>query len=316
MRKYGLKKTSGLSDVAILMGTYEDAAYFAPQLESIIAQTYPDWKLWVSDDSQSDSMRNVLDAYCARMSGRLDVRTGPRRGLVANFLSLAVSQDIVGRYYAFADQDDVWDADKLFRGVAWLERQAPCQPALFCSRVRLIDESGRWMGLSPRFARSPTFRNALVQSLAGGNTMLFNEATRRLLVKAGADVNVVVHDWWVYLVVTACGGTVHYDASPSVSYRQHANNQIGGRRGMQKLFSGVRGLCQHRMKAWIDSNLIALERLRDELTPESRSVLERFAAYRCAGALTRYLKFRDTGIYRQQAADDFLLRFSAALGGV
>ncbi|EDK72391.1 glycosyl transferase, group 2 family protein [candidate division TM7 genomosp. GTL1] len=59
----------------------------------------------------------------------------------------------------------------------------------------------------------------MVQNVAGGNTMVFNNAARRLLIAAGSDVDVVAHDWWVYIVVSACGGRVHYDSRPSLRYR-------------------------------------------------------------------------------------------------
>lgn len=304
------------SEVAILMGTCDGEEYFAPQLDSIIAQAHSCWKLWVSDDSVSDSMLCILDAYGDRLKERLDVRVGPRRGFVTNFLSLVISKEVVGRYFAFADQDDVWDADKLARAVEWLDAQPDGEPALYCTRVRLVDEAGCNIGLSPFFGRPPSFRNALVQSLAGGNTMVFNEATRRLLVKAGADIDVVVHDWWIYLVVTGCGGNVQYDGRPSVSYRQHACNQIGGRHGLSGVMSRIRGVREQRMRGWIDLNLAALERLRDELTPEAREILERFCVYRTTGGLTRFLRFRATGAYRQHAFENIFLYLSAALGGI
>jgi hypothetical protein len=70
-----------------------------------------------------------------------------------------------------------------------------------------------------------------VQSIAGGNTMVFNQKARELVVFCGADVDVPSHDWWLYQVTAACGGQVHYDAYPSVRYRQHAHNVIGSNMG-------------------------------------------------------------------------------------
>lgn len=62
--------------------------------------------------------------------------------------------DIVARYYAFADQDDIWDADKSERALDWLHKTiSDDQPALYCSRVRLVDEKGSHLGVSPLFAR-------------------------------------------------------------------------------------------------------------------------------------------------------------------
>lgn len=49
---------------------------------------------------------------------------------------------------------------------------------------------------------------------------------RELLAFCGAHLNMPSHDWWLYQVISACGGEVHYDPYPSVRYRQHAANLI------------------------------------------------------------------------------------------
>ena len=42
----------------------------------------------------------------------------------------------------------------------------------------LIDETNRDIRIAPLFRKPPIFENALVQSIAGGNTMVFNQAAR------------------------------------------------------------------------------------------------------------------------------------------
>src|SRR5207253_1787714 len=99
------------------------------------------------------------------------VRNGPANGVCANFLSLATDPAIDADYFAFSDQDDVWYRDKLRRALTWLATVPGDVPALYCGRTELMSIDGRSYGLSPLFTRPPTFRNALVQNLGGGNTM-------------------------------------------------------------------------------------------------------------------------------------------------
>ena len=42
----------------------------------------------------------------------------------------------------------------------------------------------------------------------------------------------IAHDWWIYLLVSGAGGTVIYDPEPTVRYRQHGGNLIGGNLGL------------------------------------------------------------------------------------
>jgi hypothetical protein len=71
-----------------------------------------------------------------------------------------------------------------------------------------VDARGVSIGLSPLFEKPPSFANAIVQNIGGGNTMVFNEAARQLIAQTVKDAQVVSHDWWAYLLVSACGGAV------------------------------------------------------------------------------------------------------------
>ena len=181
--------------VAILLCTYQGEKYLAAQLDSFAAQTYPSWKLWVSDDGSTDATLDQLRAFAERhQPGQVTLQAGPRKGFVKNFMSLICEPTLHADYYALSDQDDIWHPDKLERAVKWLRDVPQGQPALYCTRTELIDGAGQPIGFSPLFTRPPAFANALMQNVAGGNTMVMNNAARDLLVEAGADIDVVAHD--------------------------------------------------------------------------------------------------------------------------
>ncbi len=133
-------------------------------------------------------------------------------------------------YFAFSDQDDVWYKDKLARALTWLATVPADVPAFYCGRTELISNDGRSYGYSPLFSRPIAFRNALIQSLGGGNTMVFNKAAKRLLETTGR-LEVVLHDWWMYQLVSAVDGAICYEPQPVLKYRQHPDNLIGSNRG-------------------------------------------------------------------------------------
>ena len=187
--------------------------------------------------------------------GKLTVHSGPAEGFAANFLSLICNADIQADYYAFADQDDVWEPNKLERAVMWLSTVPSNVPALYGTRTLLVDERNQVMGLSPLFPQPPCFANALVQNIAGGNTMVFNKAARKLLREAGESIDVVTHDWWVYLVVSGCGGQVFYDVVPSLRYRQHNHNAVGQDTNWRARLSRIHLLLRGRFKGWNDRNV-------------------------------------------------------------
>lgn len=288
------------SQVAILLCTYEGQRYLAEQLDSFIKQSHTNWKIWVSDDGSVDDTLKILETYKQKLPpGRMSLQLGPAEGFAANFLSLTRKTNIEADYYAYSDQDDIWEMDKLARAVHWLESIPQHIPALYCSRTRLVDANNKEIGLSPLFAKPPSFANALMQNIGGGNTMVFNNAARTLLRETEGNMPIVTHDWWAYIVVTGCGGKVFYDKTPSLRYRQHGGNLVGTNFTWAARFKRLRMLWQGQFRIWNESNITSLRQLQDKLTPESREILERFAQARQMNLIFRLIHLKRSGIHRQ-----------------
>lgn len=294
--------------LAILLCTFQGERFLAQQLDSIGAQTYADWALWASDDLSTDGTVSILESYRAKWGrDRLSIRPGPARGFRANFLALACDPAIQADYFAIADQDDLWDPDKLSIAIRWLASMPRDVPALYCARTRLIDESNRPIGFSPLFPQPFAFGNALVQSGAGGNTMVLNAAARALLVEAGADVIVQTHDWWAYILVTGCGGEVFYDRTPKVGYRQHDRNLVGSNASWLGRGRRARRILMGQFKTMNDRNIAALDRVRHRLSAPSLRVLDEFARARDQWLLPRVLGVRRSGVYCQTLLSNLAL---------
>jgi glycosyltransferase involved in cell wall biosynthesis len=303
--------------VTILLCTLNGERFLAEQLASLESQTFRNWRLKVSDDGSSDGTKSILHAFQKSLEpGRVEIVDGPQRGAPANFLFQACAEDLASDYYAFCDQDDVWEADKLRRAIDALEQVVPGIPALYGSRTRLIDKDGNEIGFSPLFRKKPEFRSALVQSIAGGNTMVFNQVARELLAFCGADLDVPSHDWWLYQVVSACGGQVRYDAYPSVRYRQHAHNLIGANRGWTARLRRLRMLQRGRFRHWQDLNVAALARLRPRMCADNQRVFSLFRQARKQPLLERAAIFAQTGVYRQTLLGNMGLVAAVALNKI
>ncbi|HEY5800586.1 MAG TPA: glycosyltransferase family 2 protein [Burkholderiaceae bacterium] len=303
--------------VAVLLCTYHGQHYLSEQLDSLAQQIYPNWEIWASDDNSQDDTHAILLAHQLRLGAdRLTIHDGPAEGFAANFLSLICNADIAAEYYAFSDQDDIWERDKLTRAVAALDTVPANVPALYCSRTRLIDQDNNSIGYSPLFTRKPGFANALVQNIGGGNTMVLNNAARKLLMEAGADTDVVSHDWWAYMIIAGCGGRVFYDAYPSLRYRQHDANVVGMNAGWRARVERVGLLFAGRFRYWSASNIRALEKIHYRLTPESQRILADFKQARQQWLLPRLAGLLRAGIYRQTVLGNLGLAAAALLNKI
>ncbi|MFH0020732.1 glycosyltransferase family 2 protein [Pseudomonas fluorescens] len=303
--------------VAILLCTYNGERFLAQQLESIATQTYPHWVVVVSDDGSIDSTLEIVREYAERWGGgKLLVRQGPGRGYAANFLDVTRDGSVKSEFYAWADQDDIWQENKLESALQRLTEVSQLTPALYCGRTQLINEHGARIGFSPLLQRSVGFANALVQSVAGGNTMVFNDAARQLFQRAGADLDIVSHDWWAYLLVSGVGGQVFYDVCPTILYRQHDTNLIGSTSGVSKQLKRVRMLFRGRFRGWNEKNIAALDSIQCLLTEENRTTLDLFKRARSSRGLARLNWLRRSGVYRQSSWGNLGLVLAAMFNGI
>lgn len=97
--------------VSIITPSYNAEQFIGQMIESVIAQTYQDWELLITDDCSTDGSCAIIERYAQQDSRiklfRLERNSGAG---VARNESIKHAR---GRYIAFCDSDDWWLADKL-----------------------------------------------------------------------------------------------------------------------------------------------------------------------------------------------------------
>jgi len=300
--------------VAILLCTYNGGRFLAEQLDSLEAQTHQNWILVASDDGSEDSTLETLLNYQAKWpQGKMTICNGPKKGFCHNFLSLACDSDIKADYYAFCDQDDVWLPEKLAVAVQTsIATQNIYVPFVYCGRTTYVTDELEPCGVSPLFVFPPSFRNALVQSIAGGNTMVFNLAAKLLIEKAG-PLHVPSHDWWVYLLISGAEGDVFYDPVPYIFYRQHNRALVGGNNSFLSKVERMKMLLEGRFQNWNTQNIVALNKVSELLVRNHQEILKLFETLRGACLKDRFRLMEICGLYRQTRRGTLSLLLAALL---
>lgn len=288
--------------VAVLLSTYNGLPYLDEQLASISAQTFPDVVLHVRDDGSTDGTAE-----------KLGVPAGPNLGVFRSFMHLLETAPEADAY-AFCDQDDVWEADKLERAAQALAGIPASVPAIWYTRLRFTDQALRETGLSPVPTQSG-FHTALVQNQATGCTLVLNAAARRLVTESVPDT-ALMHDWWCYLVVSAFGVAI-YDPIPSVRYRKHGTN-------VTPAAPNWAAELYHRTRRFLTEDRVT-ERVTDQarefrtryghrLAPDKRAILDGFLAARERGVLGRLRYACTMPVRRNTPLDTFLMRLLIVTG--
>ena len=98
--------------------------FLAEAVESVFAQSYPNWELLLVDDGSRDGSTQLARRYAQEQPERVRYLEHPghqNRGMSAT-RNLGTSQ-ARGEYVAFLDADDLWLPEKLAEQVAIMERQ-------------------------------------------------------------------------------------------------------------------------------------------------------------------------------------------------
>jgi len=219
--------------ISVVVCTYNGERFLAEQLQSILDQTHPPDDIIISDDGSRDSTLDIVAEFSFRDSGAkkpqwtVQSRKKPL-GIAGNFASALTKAQ--GEFIALADQDDVWEPNRLERGLAGFRAGV----LLAHSDATLIDEAGQPTGslmstlrLTSGERRSLFSRKALDallrRNLVTGATMMIRAS---LLQQALPFPEGWVHDEWLGLVAAVQGGVVFSEES-LIRYRQHGGNEIG-----------------------------------------------------------------------------------------
>jgi glycosyltransferase involved in cell wall biosynthesis len=304
-------------NVAILMSTFNGAKFLSEQLDSLANQNHENWILYVRDDGSADKTLEILNEYERKWgSKKIIIFAGSNIGFSKSFLTLACDKSIKADYYAFCDQDDIWLPEKLTKAINLIQITKGNENAfLYCGRSHYVSEKLQPCGQSPLFIFPPNFRNALVQSIAGGNTMVFNQKTKNMLENIGL-VDVPSHDWWLYILISGIDGVVFYDQNPYLLYRQHSQALVGGNVGLSRKLKRIFFLFQGRFRQWNSMNIEALNTSSCLLSTSNLKLLELFTKLRKSKLKDRLRLLQICGLYRQTRDGTISLYIAAIFGKI
>ncbi|PID90774.1 MAG: glycosyl transferase [Bacteroidetes bacterium] len=150
--------------VSVIMPCYNAERFIAQAIESVVAQTYQEWELLVSDDCSTDGSVPLVKSYAAA-DGRIRLVKASTNGGAAMARNAAI-RVAKGRFLAFLDSDDLWHPEKLERQIAFMLGH---QHAFTYTSYAIVDEQGERCGTSvqppPSLSYSEYLRNTAIGCL-------------------------------------------------------------------------------------------------------------------------------------------------------
>ena len=110
-RKDGALRKECMPTVEVVVPAYNAAKYLATALDSVIAQTFTDWRILLVDDGSTDGTAAIAAQYAERLGHRFRYIHQVNAG-VSRARNTALQQ-AEGEFIAFLDSDDVWLPNRL-----------------------------------------------------------------------------------------------------------------------------------------------------------------------------------------------------------
>lgn len=305
--------------VQVLVSTYNGEKYLREQLDSLLNQTHSHFFITIRDDGSTDGTKEIIREYVANYPSKVEAFFEHNTGVVGSFFKL-MSNYVHGDtdYVCFSDQDDVCKPDKLDRGVRTLAMSSNETALMYLTPTQMVDDLLRPISIWPSAPkRGASFFNALIENIAVGATIMINRSAVDMIKCYEPRYNkIIMHDWWVYLVVSAFGKVI-YDHEPSIYYRQHQGNVVGGQIGLKdrfiKKWSNYLKHCENKIY-WDQAK--EFERCWGKhLTLELRNELEKFLLSN-RGILSRVRYSLTTQLYRQSMLDNLMIRLMMIKGDI
>jgi len=235
-----------MEQIDILLATYNGEKYLASQIESILNQTYTNFRLIISDDCSKDNTREIIQEY-AQKDNRIQYYFQENNlGYVKNFEYLLTK--VKNKIYALSDQDDVWDKQKIEK---YLEKMKEENADLVFGDLEIVDENlnlinksfNNYMNLTRKIEKCKNYKMLYLYNCVTGCTILSKKEFLNKIIPIPNKSKHIFHDYWIALIVSLYG-KISYVKEPYIKYRQHGDNQVGIKKTSynMKKFDDIRNL--------------------------------------------------------------------------
>ena len=217
--------------IAVLMSTYNGHKYLDKQLNSIAEQTViNDLTLYIRDDGSNDNTIDLIEKWRDKIN--IVLYKEENAGPAISFWKLLMKSDIMADYYAFCDQDDIWDRDKLERGIEKLKGNVH----LYACNCRIINENDAIIK-EKRVSGTPNMdiQRLFISGCTQGCSMVFTNDLREYI--KGLNISCIpMHDI-ILMLYAKCFGKIYWDERPCFGYRVHSGNVVAkaNKTQMQKI---------------------------------------------------------------------------------
>ena len=223
--------------ISIIVPVHNAERFIRETIESVLAQTEPDFELILVDDCSTDKSTAIINEFddsricLIRQPENLGAYAARNRGL----------EEAHGRYIAFLDADDLWTPDKLKKTLLYLREEGT---GFVFTGYEFVDENGKSTGAVVKVPKRRTFKSALNNTdIFTSTVMLDRSIIPDELIRMPHMKSEDTATWWTIL---KAGHEAAGLNEPLVRYRRSGGslsaNKVEAIRRIWNLYRKVAGL--------------------------------------------------------------------------
>ncbi|MCR4599432.1 MAG: glycosyltransferase [Acetatifactor sp.] len=159
--------------VSIVTPVYNVEKFITWTMDSVRAQSFPDWELLLVEDGSKDGTVSVIEDYLEKTrEDRIRLIRQPQNMGAAKARNRGVAE-ARGRYVAYVDADDLWEPLKLEHQLRFMEEK---DAAFSFTGYEFADENGKGLGKIVRVPEVIDYKEALKNTTIFTSTVMFDTA--------------------------------------------------------------------------------------------------------------------------------------------
>lgn len=299
----------------VLLAAFNGSPWIKEQLDSILRQVGVEVQVVINDDCSTDDTLTVLKSFSGNGRVKLTSSSAGSGSAAQNFFHLIRNNSADGfDFVALADQDDLWDEDKLHRACC-VAQKSPFSG--YSSAVTAIWDNGRKSILKQE--KVLTASDYLFEGAGQGCTFVlstqFYRQLREFIINHDQLIRTLhYHDWAIYALARVWGLKWHFDPYPSMLYRQHGRNDTGARDSL----GGIRRRLFLVTNGWYRTQLSVIVQLCSAGSPDDLVVAEWRSILAGSPSLERKLRAVRFCLRggRRRKLDTVILVIAASIGWI
>lgn len=220
--------------VDILLTTYNtNIKYLKQQIESILKQTYQNFRLLISDDfSKKEEIRTILKEYKEKDERITLYLQEENLGYNKNFEFLLKQAN--AKYIMFADHDDIWYPQKVEKSVKAIKKNDV--DMVYCNANQINEKDEVIQKNYFKYKNVPLIKGknklTITRCIGIGCSQIITDTVKNKMLPFTNKV--IAHDWLASFLAGE-GKGITYIEEPLFGYRLHQDNVFGGRTLTQNL---------------------------------------------------------------------------------